>query len=108
MAVSGTSSTSARGWSWCTARSTTSSGGRVPTSAAVTIPAPDSDTTSTPAAVRKPRLLADMHSEAVNGQRGASRTRIDAGFIREAFRLPELERPLDPQVRHTMLGWLED
>lgn len=54
------------------------------------------------------RLLADMHSEAVNGQRGASRTRIDAGFIREAFRLPELERPLDPQVRHTMLGWLED
>lgn len=54
------------------------------------------------------RLLADMHSEAVNGQRGASRTRIDAGFIREAFGLPELTRPLDPHARQTMLEWLED
>ncbi|MDD9207042.1 hypothetical protein PU560_11270 [Georgenia sp. 10Sc9-8] len=52
--------------------------------------------------------LYDAHRQAVSGKRGAMRTQIDASTVRATFDLPELERPLDPEVRTRMLRWLEE
>ncbi|MBE9925449.1 hypothetical protein G8C93_06030 [Cellulosimicrobium cellulans] len=52
--------------------------------------------------------LYETHVSAAARQRGVLRTQIDAGAIREAFDLPELDRPLDPDARARMLGWVEE
>ncbi|OLT53609.1 hypothetical protein BJF88_10655 [Cellulosimicrobium sp. CUA-896] len=52
--------------------------------------------------------LYDAHGSAAARQRGVLRTHIDASAIRDAFDLPELARPLDPEVRTRMLAWVEE
>jgi hypothetical protein len=48
------------------------------------------------------------HETAATRQRGVLRMQVDAAAIREAFDLPELSRPLDPDVRARMLTWVEE
>jgi hypothetical protein len=48
------------------------------------------------------------HETAASRQRGVLRTHVDAAAIRDAFELPELARPLDPDVRVRMLAWVEE
>lgn len=52
--------------------------------------------------------LCAAHESAATRQRGVLRTHVDAAAIRDAFALPTLERPLDPDVRARMLAWVEE
>ncbi|MFJ2299491.1 hypothetical protein [Oerskovia paurometabola] len=52
--------------------------------------------------------LCAAHESAATRQRGVLRMHIDAAAIRDAFALPTLERPLDPDVRARMLAWIEE
>lgn len=56
---------------------------------------------------RLDRLYA-AHETASTRQRGVLRTHVDASAIRDAFALPDLERPMDPSVRARMLTWVEE
>ena len=52
--------------------------------------------------------LCAAHESAATRQRGVLRMHVDAAAIRDAFALPLLARPLDPDVRARMLSWVEE
>ena len=51
--------------------------------------------------------LYEVHAGAAARQRGVLRAHIDAAAVRAAFDLPELDRPVDPDVRARLLAWVD-